>query len=128
MTWNIIQGDCLEVLKSYPDNHFSSIVIDFWLTSKNLQVSVDYRINKENYQEIMATIPFGQGHCIICQDQETWEKITEYGAKAYASYDQTEKRRDELKDKSIDPQYIYTGPEDTNLPTKIRFQESDSNS
>lgn len=28
MNWNIIQGDCLEVLKSYPDNHFSAIVTD----------------------------------------------------------------------------------------------------
>ena len=28
MSWEIVQGDCLEVMKSYPDNHFSCVVTD----------------------------------------------------------------------------------------------------
>lgn len=28
MTWDIIEGDCLEVMKSFPENHFSCIVTD----------------------------------------------------------------------------------------------------
>ena len=28
MTWEIINGDCLDVMRTYPDNHFSGIVTD----------------------------------------------------------------------------------------------------
>ena len=77
MAWQLYQGDCLEVLKQYPDNYFDSVVTDppyelGFMGKKWDSTGIAYNI--ELWQEVLRVLKPG-GHLLAFGGTRTYHRM-----------------------------------------------------